>query len=331
MITSTNTAIDPRILEQAADWLMRLQDSHLTEADRAAFDTWKQDNPEHLRAWHLAESLMRKLDDVPAAIALPALTQAERIKRETMSRLAWLMAIVPVGWLTWRFVPKPAMYYSWGAAYRTATGKRHHLYLEDGSHIHLNTATAIDVMFDAQQRRIQLHSGEILVQTATDPNTTKRPFVVTTAQGQLEALGTRFTVHQEEDQTHMAVFEGAVRITLKDNPQTQHVIASGQQASFTSTLVHSLLPVDSSAAAWKDGMLLIDNMRLADVVTMLARYRNGFIQCLPEVAELRISGAFPVDNTDQALQMLTTTYPLGMTSRLRGYWVTLIPRAPSPS
>lgn len=331
MIPSTNTAIDPRILDQAADWLMRLQDSHLTEAERAAFDTWKQDNPEHLRAWHLAESLLSKLDDVPAAIALPALTQADKIKRETMSRLAWLVAIVPIGWLTWRFVPKPARYYAWTAAYRTATGERHHLHLEDGSHVHLNTATAIDVMFDTQQRRIQLRSGEILVQTAKDPNTTKRPFVVTTAEGQLEALGTRFTVRQEEDQTHMAVFEGAVRIIPKDNPQAQHVIASGQQVTFTSTSVHAQLPVDSSEAAWKDGMLLVDDMRLADVATLLARYRNGFIQCLPEVAELRISGAFPVDNTDQALQMLTSTYQIGMTSRLRGYWVTLIPSESSPS
>lgn len=49
---------------------------------------------------------------------------------------------------------------------RTATGERRQLQGSDGSHIQLNTASAIDLHFDAGQRRLQLLRGEISL-TAT--------------------------------------------------------------------------------------------------------------------------------------------------------------------
>jgi transmembrane sensor len=42
------------------------------------------------------------------------------------------------------------------------------------------------------------------------------------------------------------------------------------------------------------------------------------------VAELRVSGAFPVAQPQRALSMLVSTYPVNAVTRLRGYWVTLV-------
>ncbi|MGF6348037.1 FecR domain-containing protein [Variovorax sp. W2I14] len=153
-----------------------------------------------------------------------------------------------------------------------------------------------------------------------------RPFRVAIAGGTLEALGTRFSVRKEEagGATHIAVLEGAVRIT--PDRAAARVLPAGQQARFTADGIDSITPADASVLAWTQGMLLADGMRLADFAAELSRYRPGLLQCDTAVADLRISGAFPLADTDGVLRMLVSTYPVDAATRLRGYWVTLVPR-----
>jgi transmembrane sensor len=72
-------------------------------------------------------------------------------------------------------------------------------------------------------------------------------------------------------------------------------------------------------------MLMADNLRLADFVIELARYRSGIVRCHPAIADLRISGAFPIRETQRTLNMLVQTYPVIASGHLSGYWVTLYP------
>ncbi|MCY1509429.1 Protein FecR [compost metagenome] len=146
------------------------------------------------------------------------------------------------------------------------------------------------------------------------------------AGGTLEALGTRFSVCKEAGgATHSAVLEGAVRITPER--AAARVLPAGQQARFTADGIDDFRPTDASVLAWTQGMLLADGMRLADFCAELSRYRPGLLQCDAAVAELRVSGAFPLADTDGVLRMLVSTYPVDAATRLRGYWVTLVPRA----
>jgi len=78
--------------------------------------------------------------------------------------------------------------------------------------------------------------------------------------------------------------------------------------------------------AWTQGMLVADKMRLADFATELSRYRSGIVRVDPTVANVRISGAYPVGDTDKALAMLVSTYPVDAMTRLRGRWITLVAR-----
>lgn len=88
------------------------------------------------------------------------------------------------------------------ADYSAAIGQYRELTLADGTRVVLNTDSAIDVLFDASQRLIRLRRGEILVHTAPDNRVPSRPLRVTTGEGQMQALGTRFTVreHAERNQ-----------------------------------------------------------------------------------------------------------------------------------
>jgi transmembrane sensor len=72
-------------------------------------------------------------------------------------------------------------------------------------------------------------------------------------------------------------------------------------------------------------MLLADGMRLGDFSAELGRYLPSLLRCDPAVANLRISGAFPLDHPERILSMLVSTYPVQALRRFGGYWVTLAP------
>ena len=165
----------------------------------------------------------------------------------------------------------------------------------------------------------------MLVETAPDTAATPRPLRVATHEGLLQALGTRFTVRQGAGRTQVAVLQGAVRIAPGDGSATQ-VLTAGQRTRFDVRQIEAPVPVDAAGTAWTRGMLLADGMRLADLVAELARYRPGLLHCDPVVAGLRVSGAFPVTDTDRVLSMLVSTYPVDAATRLGGHWVTLVPR-----
>lgn len=315
--------LDPQVLEEAAEWLMRLSERELSEHEHAEWERWKVSSPERDRAWSRAQLLQSKFGGLPPSLAMSALDRPNSPERRAaLGKLAILLAVMPVGWGSWKL----AQSQQWSADYRTDVGQRRELTLADGSRITLNTDTAIDVVFDDRQRLIHLREGEILVQTAVDNARLPRPFLISTSQGRMQALGTRFTVREVTPRTHLAVIDGAVSVILADNRQSPPLIVNaGQRTDFSSQTFGALAPTDRYIGSWTQGMLMADKMRLADFVAELTRYRRGFLRCDPAIADLRISGAFPISDTDRTLSMLVHTYPVLANSHLRGYWVTLSP------
>ncbi|MNT69671.1 fec operon regulator FecR [compost metagenome] len=86
-------------------------------------------------------------------------------------------------------------------------------------------------------------------------------------------------------------------------------------------------PAPSRAAdlSWSDGVLAAHDMRLEEFLAELARYRPGVIRCDPRVANLRVSGVYPLGNTDKVLDTLALTLPVSVRSMTR-YWVSFGPR-----
>lgn len=331
------TPLQARVLDEAAEWLMRLHDSGATEADRAACERWRQADPQHALAWERAERLLGKLGGLPAALAMPALDRPRSHRaqrRATVARLAALLAVAPAGWLAWQ-AWYAADQRGWGADLRTATGERRTEHLADGSRLLLDTASAVDIRFDGALRLLTLRQGAISIETAADTATPHRPFVVDTAHGRLRALGTRFTVRQEGGRAdggpvRLAVTEGAVEVTLRGAASPALVVQAGQQTVLTAGGVAGQVavpqPLQPEATAWTHGMLMADAMPLAAFCAELSRYRPGLLQCAPEVRALRVSGSFPLGDTDRTLTMLASTYPVDVQTRMRGYWITVVAR-----
>ncbi|VCU68322.1 fec operon regulator FecR [Pigmentiphaga humi] len=315
-----NHAIDPHVLDEAAAWLVQLHSGTATDADREAHRRWRALRPEHEQAWKRAQLLMGAMQDLPAGVGRATLARmpAKPGRRDALTKFAGLLLVPGAAWLAWRMLPPQ----EWSADYRTSTGERKSFVLPDGSELMLGTASSVDLLFDAGQRLLVLRAGEAMIATAHDP--ASRPFSVRTAQGHVRALGTRFTVRQFEDATHVAVLQDAVEIRPLHGTQAAVRLQAGQQARFSSTSVGAIAPDDGSAAAWTQGMLVANQMRLADLLAELARYRTGILQCDPAVADLRVSGVYPNTDTDQSLAMLASTFALHVRAHTR-YWVIVGP------
>src|SRR5450830_726012 len=93
----------PQVLEEAAEWLMRLSERELSEHERAEWERWKVSSPEHDRAWSRAQLLQSKLGGLPPSLAMSALDRPNSPERRAaLGKLAILLAVMPVGWGSWK-------------------------------------------------------------------------------------------------------------------------------------------------------------------------------------------------------------------------------------
>jgi transmembrane sensor len=217
---------------------------------------------------------------------------------------------------------------AWQADLRTGVGERRESTLEDGSTVALNTDTAIEMRFGGAERRLKLHRGELMVVTGADASAAQpRPFVVETVHGELRPRGTRFTVRVRGDGSQIAVFEGAVAVQPRRAAASAVLLSAGEQARFTREAVGARLAADEADTAWTDGMLVASGMRLDDFLAELARHRPGVLRCDPDVAHLRVSGTYPLADTDRVLALLVTTLPVTLETHTR-WWVRVKPHSP---
>ncbi|MHC6226880.1 FecR domain-containing protein [Pseudomonas sp. X10] len=317
--------IDPLILGEAADWLVQLQSGAATDDDRRAIQAWCQRSAEHAAAWQRAEAILGDFRRLPAPIAGETLRRLSRSggvsRRQALNRLGLLLLAAPATWLAWRQTP----WQQWTADQRTAVGEQRPLTLPDGSQVLLNTDTAIDIVFSASERRIDLLSGEILVTSAPDPAIPARPLLVRTLHGSARALGTRFSVRIDGHLSRVAVLQGSVDARPLHGANGL-VLKAGERGAFDSEHVLPTERLEAGALAWENGMLLARDMRLGDLLAELGRYRPGVLRCHDAVRELRVSGAFSLRDTDTSLRLLSETLPVEIHGMTR-YWVAVEPRA----
>jgi transmembrane sensor len=312
-----NAAKQRLALRDAAQWHARLGAVPGCEDTRRQWLTWHQQDPLHQWAWQRLEIFQAELQGVSGPLARRALLAGEsRLDRRAVLKSLLLGAgACGLAWSGYREMPV------WMADLRTRTGERRNLNLDDGTLITLNTASAVDIRYDATQRLIILRAGEIWVQTGTDP----RPLKVRSAQGEMRALGTRFSVRQYDAHTELNVFEHAVAV--RNNPvDNELIVRAGNRLDFSEGPLSTPQSLSPERDAWRNGRLVIDDWRLDHALSELQRYRPGIIQCAPQVAGLRLSGAFPLDDTDRAMAAISQALPVRIETRTR-FWVRVEPRA----
>ena len=311
---------DPRLVDQAIQWMIKLRFNVADDASTAAFDRWLHTSAEHQQVWQRVATMNDDFNQLPAQVGRHALQGArQRIsRREGLKLLGLVAGAAGLTWLGRDYTPLPGLM----ADYRTATGERRWVALDDGSKIQLNSASAFDATFSAERRLVHLHRGEMLVNTGVDD----RPLWVQTRDGYLRALGSRFLVREEAQGTLLAVQQGAVALFANSREaNARKVLKPGEQVLFDHTGIHAPIANGLDPWGWSDGVISAHNMRLDDFLSELSRYRNGLLRCSEAVAGLRVSGTYQLNDTDQVLSLVAQSLPVDVTYRSR-YWVTVSPR-----
>ncbi|MEW5716333.1 FecR family protein [Pseudomonas sp. SB113] len=291
-----------QIIQQAANWLTRLHDEEVSDAERQAFNAWCQADPRHGVAIERMRSLWGSLDTLPAQPARLALNRAFAPRRARGAQVMGVLGIVLCGWLGLEHLPV------WMADQRTGVGERRQIALEDGSQLQLNSNSAVDVKFDGHQRVIELLQGELWVDVAKD---VQRPFVVRTDQGTATALGTRYLVKRAPDGTTVVtVIESTVAV--EGDAREGVKVSAGQRSILDHGRAQPPEAIgNADPDAWTRGLLRVNDQPLSEVLQTLASYRHGLLRFDPQALQnLRVTGVFKLDDTAAALSTLADNLPI---------------------
>lgn len=303
--------------DQAAEWLTVLMSSDFSEADQQRWRLWRAADADHERAWQHIEAVCHRLHGLRGGPAYKALAAPSAGRRNSIALLLGLGLGVAGG--AGLLASRSQQWQQLTADLRTAVGERREWTLDDGTRLVLNTDSAVNLHFDAQQRLLELVAGEIRVETGHGKAAAGRPFIVQTTQGRVRALGTRFTVRQLPERSQVDVQDSAVEITPGAG-RAPLTLMAGQRTAFSTHDIAAPTPSSADNIAWTLGAIVADNMRLADFLAELGRYRRGVLRCDPALADLRFSGVFALKDTDAILAMLPKSLPVRIRT-FSAYWV----------
>lgn len=300
--------------QQAADWYALLSSGEVSEAEQQQWRAWHDAAAEHAQAWALVEDVLQRFQGLPPALAQTTLQTPALDRRAALKLLGVLMA---VGGAATAGLQVPAVRREL-ADLSTGTGQRHSWTLADGTRLHLNARSAVDVLFDAQQRRLRLHHGEVLIDTGHTAAYVQRPFLVQTGHGVIKALGTRFVVSERNDEVDVSLFDGVLELQPFAAP-VQRLLA-GQATRLQRGRAAVITPLDPHVAAWEQGLIFAEGMPLERYLMHLAQYRTGVLSCDAGAARLRVSGVFALQDSDRLLAQLEHILPVRVRYFSR-YWV----------
>lgn len=313
-------------LREAAEWFAEWQAG---DAREEPWRAWLAEGEFNRWAWERMEALSQRLggdlNESGRRAAIEVIGQAwqrRRGRRHLLSGLAGLaMVAVLIGSL-WQPSSVARWVAHWNADYHTGSGEIAYFELDDGTRVWLNGASALNVDYRDEARRLVLLAGEVLVDTGEDP---RRPLYLDTERARLTPLGTRFGVSDREGEEVLTVFAGAVELRLqgRDVGSGAHaVIEAGRQARYTAQDVGTIGEAEGAREAWARGILLAENMRLEDFAAELDRHYRGRIRVDPAVADLTLMGAYPLQDPARSLRMVETTLPVKVRRVLPG-WIRL--------
>ncbi len=312
----------------AARWLARQDTGEWTAADQSALENWLEESTAHTVAYVRLEAAWARADrykvlgaGVPAgqvprpeAFELSAYFSRRGLRqpRHGLSRLRALSAgvVVVLGAAVALYLASNR-----GPDYKTPVGGTASVPVADGSHVTLNTDSAIRVLLTSTERHVQLDQGEAYFEVARDP---ARPFVVSAGTKRVVVLGTKFSVRRLGNNLRVAVTEGKVRIEeqplLTGAAQSLTMLAAGNIANTEegSILVQRESPAEvEESLSWRSGYLTFRENTLRDAVAEFNRYnsRRMVIED-PAVGDIRLSGRFRTTENDAFVRLLEGGFPI---------------------
>jgi transmembrane sensor len=297
------------IFEQASFWYLQLKDNP-SDTLLIEFQRWVNENEAHEECYVEVLLLWQELDG--AVIADKIITDVcieepfTKTKKQSVgfisySKVARCSALFLSLLLVFVFLPE----YLWRSAdYSTGTAEQKSYTLDDGSIVHLNAQSAINVDIDQYTRTIELLYGEAFFEVAPDA---ERPFKVSAGNILAQAIGTAFNIRLLNGQSQTTLTEGKLKLDL--GAKTTLMISAGQRVEWDGADQPQVYSSDYSYLPnWKKGMLRLDSMPLRNVIALLNRHYPSVVTLLDlELADKIVRGTLPLNNLNIVLSELESS------------------------
>lgn len=285
------------LLEQAADWHLRLSE---TPDARADFQGWLAQSAEHRRAWKQIERVWGGIAQLHETQARPSRPNASR-----RGRRRWLSAALAAGIAALSILTYPQAALHWQADYVTGAGETRTVVLADGSQITLGPRSALRSEYHSERRAVQLLAGQAFFEVRRD---VYRPFVVQADSSEVQVLGTAFEVDLGDAYLQVAVQRGLVRVSSQAEGESREDDlrpGEGLRQDRLSGHVEHLRLGTEQVAAWRRGQLFVENASVNEILQQMRRYTPGWIVLAdPALAERRLSGSYDMRDPERALAAL---------------------------
>ncbi|KGD99722.1 iron dicitrate transport regulator FecR [Achromobacter sp. RTa] len=305
--------------DQVINWLLLLRSGKATAQDYNDFLAWRAADPAHENAWQqltgsLEGSTFGRLGDAypagyatagsappPQSLSAPPQVIVPGRRRFLTGALALAGTGACAAYVGNAFYPLSNV----AADAATATGERRRYVLSDGSQLLLDARSRVNLDFTPAYRQVRLLDGAVTVSVAPDA---RRPFLVQTAQGTVRALGTRYMVRQQAQRTVVVVHEHEVEVETMSG--AHGAVRAGTGARFDASRMDTPRAELMAEAAWEAGWVEARGRPLAEVIAALRPYRSGTLRVSMAAGGLPVSGHFPLDDTDAALDTLRDMMPI---------------------
>ncbi|WP_165771291.1 FecR family protein [Pseudomonas abyssi] len=306
--------------EQAALWFSRRNSGRLNAVDEAEFAAWLARSEQHAQAYADMQLLWDDCDQlarphVPAAEPAPVTPLAPRRRAPT----AWLAlaatVLLAVGGLMgyqWRQLPQLEL---------SASAGQHELrqlQLADGSELTLNLGSTVQVRYYRDRREVSLIAGEAYFSVAPDA---ERPFRVDAGAGQVEVVGTRFTVRRSLATLAVAVEQGYVAVQPGRDGLALQQLQPGDSLEIDyqqGALRRSQVPT-AEVGSWRYGLLVFRDRPLGELAQELSRYRGRPVQLDGAgLAARRLSGSLDIHQPERFVQALPQLLPVELIEQADG-------------
>ncbi|HEV2561181.1 MAG TPA: FecR domain-containing protein [Rhizomicrobium sp.] len=276
---------------EAADWLQRRHFWNWRAEDQAALDIWLAASMAHSLAYWRLEAAWDRTERLEALRSPETAPAPRRWNRSATLKIAAAIACVAViGAAAAQYLLAPR-----DRTFTTPLGGREVVSFADGTKIELNTDTVLRARMTTGQRTIWLDKGEVYFQVKHDG---AHPFVVFAGDHRITDLGTKFLVRRDPGRLEVALMEGRVRFGAVDAlPKSKSaLLMPGDVVTATAStmfVTHKSVPSLAHQLGWQHGMLVFDNMTLADAANEFNRYnQRKLVIDDPSVARLTIVGTF---------------------------------------
>lgn len=321
---SKNISILPETtLLIASEWVAKLDAGDLSQTDSQKLTQWLQSNPvnrealaSQLQQWSdmdiLSELTLLNLNEKPFSL----LTWFGQSLRWTTSKGAvatFAMLALVVAWFGVSNFSTNQI--DLELAIETTVGEQKSESLPDGSVVHVNTISSAQITYTRDERSVVLRSGEAFFDVAPEKD---RPFVVYAADTTVRAVGTAFSVYNNQGAINVSVTEGSVEFVsngvskiIAATEQGVNNLSSGNVVRYRDKLTQVETQPASELArqlSWQDGMLEFRGESLEYVVSELSRYTDAQIVIVDDdIRDIRLGGYFKIGD----IEGLASTLALG--------------------